>query len=1025
MEESAVYAHLAAVVESSLDAIVSTDLDGIVLSWNPAATTLFGHGCDEVVGRPITALIDGALADVISIVARLRQGERVEYPRSRLLAKSGRPVTAALAVSPVRDAEGELIGLSIIARELEAIEPIHQLETLLDQAPMGMYLVDADFRLRRANPLADAIFAGMRDYMGRDFGEVLREIWGEERGGEVERVFRHTLATGEPRHVPEFAERREDLGVTEYYDWRIARITLPDGRPGVVCYFRDISDQVHARLAIAESEQRYRTLFETMGEGFCILEVIFDDADNPVDFRYVETNPAFGQHTGMSNALGRTIRELVTDIEPFWLDVYGRVALTGDSTSFVDRAQSMERWFDVEAFRIGRAEERKVAVLFADITERKDAEAERAALTSEIERQRRLHDAVMSATPDLIYVFDLDYRFRFANKALLEMWGRTLEESLGRGLRDVGYEEWHAEMHEREIDQVIATRRPVRGEVSFPHATLGRRLYDYILVPVVDEGGRVEAVAGTTRDVTDRKASERALGESQERLLLAKAAGQLGIHDYDGVTGVVSWDERTREIWGVDPDEPITYEVWLEGIHPDDRVGAEEAVRRSLDPEDEVDYAAEYRVVHRGSGEARWIQVTGQPTFLNEEPVRLVGTVQDITERKLTEEALKEANRRKDEFLATLSHELRNPLAAIRTGIAVLQSDSNVPARARRMASVIDRQSAQLVRLIDDLLDVSRISRGMVKLERTPTDLGVLMTEVVADAAPASTEEGLELRIATPTHPVLADVDPVRVEQVFQNLLHNARKFTPGGGTVEVTVERAGDEAVVRIVDSGIGLRRDDLTRVFDMFTQVAGPQNAQPQGLGIGLALARSIVNLHEGSITAGSEGPGKGSEFTVRLPLAREATEADGSADEQERARSAESASKAGLRILAAEDNEDVLETLALLLRMGGHEVETAVNGRVALEKIRSSRPDVALLDIGMPAMTGYEVAREVRREAWGTDMLLVAMTGWGREEDKRQAIEAGFDAHLTKPVEIGVLESMLESAYKPPSSQGPQRA
>jgi PAS domain S-box-containing protein len=1210
LEETESRDHLAAIVESSDDAILSTDPDGLVVSWNAGATALYGYGREEAVGRPVTALIGGPAHDLPAIVERFRRGERLGTMRTRLRTKQGPSLPVSLTISPILDAGG-LIGVSLVGRAEVVSEPgededlvegelrLHkrvleissqliteggsqalyhdlvnaaieitdadsgtlqaldsgtgrlvlieavglapemrkrfasvapegltscaeavrrggrvivdyatddwvvgtpearahleagvrgaqatllvarsghklgvltthwnevrelsdrqsdlldllarqvadliesseagaalrasetrerlrseQLEALLDQAPMGMYLVDADFRLRQVNPPAREVFEQIPDAIGRDLGELLRTIWGAERGGQLERIIRHTLETGEPHHDPEFAAHRVDLGVTEYYDWRVARLALPEGRPGVVCYFREISDQVNARLAIAESEERYRTLFDTMGEAFCILQVIFDDEDNCVDYRYDEVNPAFIKHTGVSDAQGRTIRELVPDIEPFWFDVYERVALTGEPVRVVDRVEAMDRWFDVEAFRIGEPEDRRVAVLFDDITERKEAEAERAALVAEIDRQRRLYDAIVSSTPDLIYVFDLDYRFTFANKALLEMWGTTLEESVGKGLRELGYEEWHAAMHEREIDEVAATGMPIRGEVGFPHARLGARSYDYIFVPVFDEEGRVESVAGTTRDVTERKRAEQALRESEERLLIAKAAANLGIHDFDVVAGTVSWDRRAREIWGVDPDEPITYALWLEGLHPEDRDRAEAAVARALDPDDDADYLSEYRVVHRVTGETQWVQVTGRPTFSNEKAVRLVGTVKDITARKETEEALKEANRRKDEFLATLSHELRNPLAAIRTGVAVLGSDTKISGRTRRMAAVIDRQSAQLVRLVDDLLDVSRISRGVVKLDRAPTDLGVLVREAVADTAGESQEADLRLVVEPTPGTVLADVDPVRIEQVVQNLLHNARKFTPPGGTVHVGVEQD-EEAVIRVADSGIGMGPEDLTRVFDMFVQGAGPGNEQPQGLGIGLALARSVVDLHGGSIEARSRGPGEGSEFIVRLPLARPATDekpetpVDGTGKRE---------SRPGLRIVAAEDNKDALDTLELVLQMGGHELVTATDGPEALEKVRATRPDVALLDIGMPGMNGYDVARAIRAEPWGRDILLIAMTGWGREEDKRQAEDAGFDAHLTKPVEIELLDSVLASAYKPPSPQGPQRA
>jgi diguanylate cyclase (GGDEF)-like protein/PAS domain S-box-containing protein len=246
-----------------------------------------------------------------------------------------------------------------------------QFHTLIEGAPLGVYLVDADFRIAEVNPTAMPVFEGIPDVVGRDFEEIVRTIWPEALASDAVDMFRHTMATGEAFHTPELVEVRADRGTTEYYDWRINRMRLPDGRYGVVCYFSDISDQVQARRAIAASEERYRTLFESIDEGFCILEVVFDGAHRPIDYRYLEINPAFERHTGLANALGRTIRELVPDIEPKWFDLYGGVALTGRPTRIEDHAASMGRWFDVYAFRVGEPHERKVAVLFNDITERK------------------------------------------------------------------------------------------------------------------------------------------------------------------------------------------------------------------------------------------------------------------------------------------------------------------------------------------------------------------------------------------------------------------------------------------------------------------------------------------------------------------------------------------------------------------------------------------------------------------------------------------------------------------------------
>lgn len=375
-----------------------------------------------------------------------------------------------------------------------------------------------------------------------------------------------------------------------------------------------------------------------------------------------------------------------------------------------------------------------------DVAQRRserEAEATLAQISSDAERQRRMYEAIISSTPDLVYVFDLDYRFTFANQALLAMWGRSREESVGKTLLEIGYEPWHAEMHEREIDQVVTTRQPIRGEVHFPHATLGRRIYDYIFVPVLDESGEVEAVAGTTRDVT---------------------------------------------------------------------------------------------------------------------------------ERKIAEDALREADRRKDEFLATLAHELRNPLGAIRTALSVLAIAGDNQADAGEMRAIIDRQSWLLVRLVDDLLDVSRISRGRIELQKSRVDVCEIVAMLVRDSRGQCESKGIELSTHVPEHPVYIDADPARFAQVVNNLLHNACKFTQQG-RVQVRVGLEGEDAVVTVSDTGIGLAPEQLDCVFEMFAQVEGPLSRAEGGLGIGLSLARSIMDLHGGSIEARSDGPSRGCTFTVRM--------------------------------------------------------------------------------------------------------------------------------------------------------------
>jgi signal transduction histidine kinase len=366
----------------------------------------------------------------------------------------------------------------------------------------------------------------------------------------------------------------------------------------------------------------------------------------------------------------------------------------------------------------------------------------------------------------------------------------------------------------------------------------------------------------------------------------------------------------------------------------------------------------------------------------------------------------READRRKDEFLATLAHELRNPLAPIRTAVQVLKAKGPPDPELMWGRDVIDRQVQQMARLLDDLLDISRVTRGKLELRKEPMTLAAVVASAIETSRPQVEAGGHELTVTLPDEPVHLDADPVRLAQVFLNLLNNAAKYTEKGGRIRLTAKRVGQEVVVSVTDTGIGIAPEHLPRLFDMFSQVASAMERSQGGLGIGLSLVKGLVEMHGGSITARSDGPGKGSEFMVRLPAA------DAPPVRDEQPAEPGKLCHAGCRIVVADDNRDAARSLAMLLGIMGHEVRTAGDGDEALTLAAEFRPDVALLDIGMPKRDGYETARSIRREPWGQTMMLIALTGWGQEEDRRQALEAGFNAHMVKPVDPDMLEKLLGS-------------
>jgi PAS domain S-box-containing protein len=465
---------------------------------------------------------------------------------------------------------------------------------------------------------------------------------------------------------------------------------------------------------------------------------------------------------------------------------------------------------------------------------------------------------------------------------------------------------------------------------------------------------------------------------------------------YEGV-----WGRSCQSLY----EQPRSY---LDAVYPEDqdRVAAALEQRSRGEPTDQ-----EFRIV-RLDGSVRWVRDRAFPIKDPSGQVyRFAGIAEDITERKQAEEALKEADRRKDEFLAMLAHELRNPLAPIQNAVQIIRLLGSSDPNLQRSRDMIERQVRHMTRLVDDLLEVSRITGGKIKLQTEPMDLVAVTARAVETSRPLIDARHQELTVTFPPQPIELEADPTRVAQVISNLLNNAAKYTENGGHIWLTVGREGSEAVVRVRDSGIGISPDLLPRIFDLFTQADRSLDRSQGGLGIGLTLVRRLVEMHGGNVTVHSPGPGKGSEFIVRLPAQREVRDSKNTAHRQDPA-GRQAAAPFPRRVLVVDDNADSAESIAILLQLRGHEVRTALDGRTALEIARQYRPEVILLDIGLPNVDGYEVARQLRREFSQENPLLVAVTGYGQSEDRRKSAQAGFDHHLVKPVNMDDLETVFRS-------------
>ncbi len=884
---------------------------------------------------------------------------------------------------------------------------------------------------------------------------------------------------------------------------------------------QDITARKRAEESLRDSERQVREILASITSGYQIIDrhgrfTAFNDAARKLILANGrDPEMLIGQHvleafphargSAGADALLRTLSERVP-------------------TEAEHHDVAWNRWFAIRAYP---TPDGGAAQFFDDITPRKCAEQEREELLARL-------NALIDHAPIGIALFDPALRFLMLNDRAAAADGMPKEAHLGKTLCELLPEVGGPV--EAVLRRVRDTGAPITGlEVAgqTPAAPGQQRHWIASYYPVKDGGGRVLGVGAVALEVTEQKQAAQQLQESEARLRLALDSAEMGGWEWNVGTGDIIWTAKTRALFGVDAGRPITFDLFMSCLHPDD---VAQNQRKTAEALATGDYENEYRVVLPG-GAVRWIASRGRALWDDgQRPARMLGVVADITQRKqqeqdlavvqrtfatlveqcpfgiyivdadfriatmnagsqtgafanvrpaigrpfdeamrilwpdavaadviqnfrrtldtgqpyfsrdfvnpradidqvegyewelrrLTmpdgrpgvvcyyydstklrqaEQRLKEADQKKDEFLAALAHELRNPLAPIRNGLQIIKLAGGDAAAVERCRTMMERQVEQMTRLMDDLMDLSRISRSRIVLRKTRLRLAEAVHNAVDTSRPLIDERGHDLLLSVPAEAIHVEGDGTRLCQVFANLLNNAAKYTDTGGRIRLAVERQGSDVVVTVEDNGVGIPAQMLTRVFDMFAQVDRSLERSQGGLGIGLNIVKRLVEMHDGSITAQSDGPGTGSRFVVRLPMLPAVTGSDPDAGGDTMAKPAPRR-----RILVVDDNVDGADSLAMMLRITGNETHTARDGLEAVAVAQAFKPDVILMDIGMPRLNGLDACRRIRSEAWGQNIIMVAQTGWGQDDDKRKSQQAGFNFHMVKPVDPAALETML---------------
>lgn len=764
---------------------------------------------------------------------------------------------------------------------------------------------------------------------------------------------------------------------------------------------------------LRESEARYRTLFEAIDEGFCIIEQIQAEPGRGSDFRYVEANPAFKRQSGLMDVVGKTIRQILPGECEDWIATYDSVVESGEALRFERGLIGQGRVLELYAFPVGEPTQLRVGVSFRDVTERKRSE-------DLLCRNRDSFFNLVENAPFGLYVVDAQFCLRQVSTAAQKVFshvvpliGRNFDEVLRCVWADPFVSEALARFrHTLATGESYAAPNTVQARQDIPDV----ESYDWNIERITLPDGQF-GVACYFYDITERMQAQETLRQSEERFRALFDRGPVAIYSVDASGSIQEFNAVAARFWGQEPDRANAsgsfcgaYGLYLpDGTPlPHERTPIVKVLNGEIPEARDVEM-----IIERPDGSRLTVIANIAP--LRNSQGTITGAINcfyDITERKRLESetqqqaaALKDQDRRKNEFLAMLGHELRNPLAPIMNAVHLLGLQDGDAPQQQKARQIIERQVGQLKLLVDELLEVSRISSGRVQLQRMPITVRSVLERAVETVQPMTAQRGHEVVVSLPLQDVWLHADASRLEQVVVNLLTNATKYSDLNGHIWVTAYVEGTTLVLSVRDAGIGIAPELLPHVFELFTQAERSLDRAQGGLGIGLCLVQRLVELHGGTVQARSV-LGQGSEFIVRLPVIAS------SAPATSQLLSVGAAARAPVcrRVLVVDDNADAADTLGALIELVGYEVQVATDGHQALAAAKTFRPDVMLLDIGLPGLSGLEVAKQLRAQPAYDQLLLVAMTGYGHSSDRDLSSAAGFDHHLVKPADFDAVQKIL---------------